>query len=95
MDREKGKKNMSFDGNFNNHNLTTLVPLNLLPKGKEGVITSIKTTDRLMLRKIMAMGAFPGLVIKTIQRFPAYVFQIGESQFAIDQSIAELIHVQL
>jgi hypothetical protein len=30
-----------------------------------------------------------------IQKFPSYVFQIDQSQFAIDQQMAETIYVRL
>jgi len=43
----------------------------------------------------MAMGALPGISVTMIQKFPSYVFQIGQSQFAIDQEMAEGIYVRL
>jgi len=30
-----------------------------------------------------------------IQRFPSYVFKVGETQFAIDKEMAEGIYVRL
>jgi DtxR family transcriptional regulator, Mn-dependent transcriptional regulator len=68
-------------------------PLSALKKGQGGRIAYLHTNDRDILRKIMAMGALPGLVITLIQGFPSYVFQIGESQFAIDKNIADQIQV--
>jgi len=70
-------------------------PLSELRKGQGGKIAYIHTNDKAMLRKIMAMGALPGSPITLNQRFPSYVFQIGESQFAIDKSVAEQIQVWL
>lgn len=72
-----------------------VMPLSELRKGQRGKIAYIHTNERSMLRKIMAMGALPGLSITLVQRFPSYVFQIGESQFAIDKNIAEQIQVWL
>ena len=72
-----------------------VMPLSELRKGQRGKIAYIHTNDRAMLRKIMAMGALPGLSITLVQRFPSYVFQIGESQFAIDKNMAEQIQVWL
>ena len=66
-------------------------PLSALKKGQQGKIAYLHTNDRDMLRKIMAMGALPGLSISLVQGFPSYVFQIGESQFAVDKNIAEQI----
>jgi len=43
----------------------------------------------------MAMGVLPGLKIAMIQKFPSYVFKVGETQFAIDEEMAEGIYVRL
>jgi DtxR family Mn-dependent transcriptional regulator len=72
-----------------------VMPLSELRKGQRGEIAYIHTTDRKMLKKIMAMGALPGLSITLNQRFPSYVFQIGESRFAVDKNVAEQIQVWL
>ncbi len=72
-----------------------VMPLSELRKGQRGKIAYIHTNDRTMLRKIMAIGALPGLSITLVQKFPSYVFQIGESQFAIDKNVADQIQVWL
>ena len=74
---------------------TLVSPLSELQKGQSGKIAYIHTNDRTMLRKIIAMGALPGLSITLVRRFPSYVFQIGESQFAIDKNVADQIQVWL
>lgn len=60
-----------------------------------GKITHINTSDHKKLQKIMAMGVLPGMAITLIQKFPSYVFQVGQSQFAIDKELASCIHVKL
>ena len=70
-----------------------VMALSDMEKGQKGKIAYIHTSQRATLRKIMAMGALPGLPVKLTQRFPSYVFQIGESQFAVDKSVAEQIQV--
>lgn len=70
-----------------------VMPLSEMRKGQKGKIAYIHTGDRAMLRKVMAMGALPGLAIRLVQSFPSYVFQVGESQFAVDKTIAEQIQV--
>lgn len=72
-----------------------VMPLSELQKGQKGKIAYIHTSDRTMLKKIMAMGALPGLSIKLVQTFPSYVFQVGESQFAVDKNVADQIRVWL
>ena len=60
-----------------------------------GTIAYLATNDKERLHKLMAMGTLPGLPITMMQKFPSYVFQIGQSQFAIDQQMAEGIYVRL
>jgi Fe2+ transport system protein FeoA len=64
--------------------------LNVNQKGK---VIRINTDDREKLKKIMAMGIFPGMTVTIIQKYPSYVFQIGQSQFAIDKELAKCITV--
>ena len=72
-----------------------VMPLSQLKKNQKGKIAYLHTDDKDMLRKIMAMGALPGLAITLKQRFPSFVFEIGQSQFAVDKNVAERIHVWL
>jgi DtxR family transcriptional regulator, Mn-dependent transcriptional regulator len=70
-----------------------ILPLSEMKKGQKGKIAYLQTSDRPMLRKIMAMGALPGSAVRLIERFPSYVFQVGESQFAVDKNAASQIQV--
>lgn len=70
-------------------------PLKDLDERDRGTIAYLATNDRERLHKLMAMGALPGLQIKMVQTFPSYVFQIGQSQFAVDKEMAEGIYVRL
>ena len=69
-------------------------PLNRLKVNQKGKVVYIHTKDNKKLQKLMAMGVLPGMTINLIQSFPSYVFQIGESQFAIDNELAECIFVR-
>jgi len=55
-------------------------PLKDLEGRDGGTIAYLATNDKERLHKLMAMGALPGLPITMIQKFPSYVFQIGQSQ---------------
>lgn len=65
-----------------------------LKVNQRGKITRINTHDHNKLKKIMAMGVLPGMTITLIQKFPSYVFQIGQSQFAVDKELADGIFVR-
>jgi DtxR family Mn-dependent transcriptional regulator len=65
-----------------------------LDVGEYGTIAYLATNNRARLSKLMAMGALPGLSITMVQKFPSYVFQVGQSQFAVDKEVAEGIYVR-
>ena len=68
-----------------------MTKLNVNQKGK---VTRIHTQDHKKLKKIMAMGVLPGMTVTLIQKFPSYVFQVGQSQFGVDKELASCIHIK-
>lgn len=71
-----------------------IVPLIKLQKTQKAKVAYLRTRDQKKLEKIMALGVFPGMTITLIQKFPSCVFQVGQSQFAIDNELAESIVVR-
>ncbi len=69
-------------------------PLAELEPGEEGYVACVQSHDQRAFHKLMAMGILPGSPIKLLRRSPAYVFQVGYSQFAVDRDIAEKIYVR-
>jgi len=61
----------------------------------KGTIAYLAIDDLERLNKLMAMGALPGISVTMIQKFPSYVFKIGQSQFAVDKEMAEGIYIRL
>ena len=72
--------------------VSSLVRLELNQKGK---VAYLQTKDHGQLKKLMAMGVLPGASISLIQKYPSFVFQLGQSQFAIDRQLAENIFVRI
>ena len=68
--------------------------LDKLKANQKGKVAYIHTKDHKKLQKLMAMNILPGMEITLIQNFPSYIFQIGQSQFAIDKELAENIFVR-
>ena len=72
---------------------------NPIPKGDSdndsGEVSHIKTEDARKLRKIMNLGLIPGSRICLIQKFPNYVFQLGNTQLAVDKELANEIFIKL
>lgn len=75
-------------------NTTRIVKsLSQLDPEHEGQIAYLHTQDKKRLQKLMAMGVLPGKPIRVIQRFPSYVFQIDQTQIAVDEEIAQEIFI--
>ena len=69
-------------------------PLSELGKGRRGKIAYIHTKNHSNLPKLLAMGILPGTPVEVIQTFPSYVFQVGQTQVAVDAEIANEIFVR-
>ena len=72
-----------------------ILPLSELREGQRGRIAYIHAHDHSHLQKLMAMGVLPGVPISLLRRFPSFVFELGYSQFAVDEAIAADIQVRL
>ncbi|WP_042708439.1 metal-dependent transcriptional regulator [Methanobrevibacter wolinii] len=69
------------------------VPLLELDVDDLATVSYIKTADARKLQKIMNLGLLPGSKIQLIQKFPIFVFQLGNTQLAVDKEIANEIFV--
>ena len=72
-----------------------VAPLSELSPSQYGKIAYIHTRDDSKLQKMMAIGVIPGMKIRLLQSFPSFLFELGNSQFAVDESIAKEIFVRL
>ncbi|MDO8715546.1 MAG: metal-dependent transcriptional regulator [Dehalococcoidales bacterium] len=69
--------------------------LSQLTPGQVGKVAYIHTNEPGQLQKLTAMGILPGAPVRLLQDFPSYVFQIRQTQFAVDKEIADSIYVRL
>jgi DtxR family Mn-dependent transcriptional regulator len=72
-----------------------VAPLSQLAQGQKGKVAYIYAPESSQLQKLMAMGVLPGAPISLIQSFPSYVFQVRQTQFAVDKEIANAIYIRL
>lgn len=72
-----------------------VIALDNLHSKDRGKVAYINAGDNVKLKKLMAMGVLPGTPIEIIQSYPSYVFQIGQSQFAVDKELARCIIVRI
>ncbi len=66
-----------------------------LNPGQSGKIAYIQSRQSEEIQKLMAIGILPGTDIGLIRRYPSYVFQVGNTQYAVDKNIANEIYVRL
>jgi len=69
-----------------------VVKLTSLSPGEKGEIKYLSGSEEI-IKKIIAIGLLPGKKINVLRVFPSYLIQVGNTQFAIDEKIAESIHV--
>lgn len=77
------------------NSLKFVASLDQLDLKDKGQIAYLQAKDKNQMQKLISIGALPGVSIILLQKFPSYVFQIGESQFAIDKELAQSIYVRL
>jgi DtxR family transcriptional regulator, Mn-dependent transcriptional regulator len=70
-------------------------PLSRLGAGQTGRVAYVHARKQGQLQKLTAMGILPGAPVSVVQTFPAYVFQAGQTEFAVDEEIADAIYVRL
>ena len=70
-------------------------PLSQLAPGQRGKVAYIYAPESRQLQKLVAMGILPGAPVSLIQTFPSYVFQVRQTQFAVDKEIADAIYIRL
>ena len=68
-------------------------PLSEMDIGQGGRIGYIHTHGEGSIQKLMAMGVLPGFDVSLIQRYPSFVFKVGQTQIAVDEKIASEIFV--
>lgn len=72
-----------------------VLPLSECEVKDKGRIAFIRSESSQVMNKFTAMGILPGKSIRLLRKTPSYLFQIGESQFAIDKKLAGEIQVWL
>jgi len=69
--------------------------LSEMEKGERGIIAYLHTGQKGQLERLLALGVLPGQPIVLIQKFPSFVFRVGETEIAVDKELAGSIYVRL
>ncbi|GIV19123.1 MAG: hypothetical protein KatS3mg023_0874 [Armatimonadota bacterium] len=70
------------------------LPLTALRVGEAAYVSELRLHDHTVAQKLIALGVIPGTRVKVVQRFPAYVLQVGFTQIAIDHHLATAVRVE-
>ncbi len=71
-----------------------IVALTELKSGESGEIAYLAASDDKKMQKLMSMGVLPGIQLTLVQKFPSFIFKVGHSQFAVDDTLAREIHIR-
>lgn len=66
-----------------------------LTPGQHGRIAYLLSNQSKEVQKLVAIGILPGTSIHLTQRYPSYVFMVGNTQYAVDRDIANAIYVRI
>lgn len=67
--------------------------LTALQPGTTATVAALATQDDRIIKKLSAMGIYPGVAIALEQRFPSYIVKVGRTRAAFDQRIARCIYL--
>jgi DtxR family Mn-dependent transcriptional regulator len=71
-----------------------VLSLSDLRPGQEGRVAYIETGDGRRLEQLSGLGIVPDAVLRLLQKRPAPVVKVGETEVAIDFDIAQQIYVK-
>lgn len=68
--------------------------LSILPSGARARVVLLAPELRDRADRLASLGISPGSEVHLLQRFPAYVVEVGETRLAFDAEVAGRIFVQ-
>ncbi len=71
------------------------VRLSSMHKGEAGCIELLDTGDGGLVQRLVALGVLPGANVRLLQRVPAFVVQVDNTQIAMDETMAGRVQVRL
>lgn len=75
---------------------SVVVPLSELKKGERGTVVYLQAGEGdETIPKLLALGILPGCNVELLQRFPSYLFRIGHTQVAVDDTIAGSVRIRV
>ncbi len=70
-----------------------VIALNEMKTGQVAKVASINTRDERSMGKLLSLGLVPGANIKLLQKTPALVIEVNQTQIAVENSVGEGINI--
>ena len=68
-------------------------PVTTLALGAAGVVSCLTDPDHPRAARLASLGILPGVPVRVVQTYPAYVLRIGFAEIALDADMARLVRV--
>jgi DtxR family Mn-dependent transcriptional regulator len=69
------------------------LPVTTLPLGGSGVVSCLTDPDHPRAARLASLGILPGIPVRLVQAYPAYVLRVGFAEIALDFELARLVRV--
>lgn len=71
-----------------------VIPITKLALGEEATIAYVSTRSNPVLHQLMSFGIYPGVNIRVVQYYPAYVIQCEDQQISLEEKVAKGIYAR-
>ena len=68
-------------------------PVTQMAVGDAGIISCLTDPDHPRAARLAALGVLPGVPLRLVQAYPAYVVRLGFAELALDGDLAGLVRV--
>ena len=68
-------------------------PVTTLDLGSAGVVSCLTDPEHPRAARLAALGILPGVPVRLVQRYPAFVLRVGFAEIALDEQMARLVRV--
>lgn len=71
-----------------------ILPLRDLGVGKRGRVTFVRTGNHKITDRLIALGIYPGQIVRLHQKVPTYLVQVDETEIGLEAAVAATIFVR-
>lgn len=68
-------------------------PVTTIPNGDAGVVSCLTDPEHPRAARLASLGILPGVPVRLIQTYPAFVLRVGFAEIALDLETARLVRV--